>query len=101
MEGEAWIQAWSRISNWGSVPWRFLFGTTVQDALFQTQVKCAVSQAADTAADYRARTPTHVGLATALTNKPHLVSQTHVCVFFPEFFFFTEIFFSQKIPPHK
>ena len=89
IEGEAWIQAWSRIPNWGSVLWRLLFGMTVQDAFFQTQVKCAVSQAAATAADYRARTPPHVGLATALTNKPRLIPQTHVC------------FFSQKIPPHK
>lgn len=53
---------------------------------FQTQVKCAVSQAAATAADYRARTPPHVGLATALTNKP----RTHVCFFHRIFFFFTE-----------
>ena len=52
---------------------------------FQTQVKCAVSQAAATAADYRARTPPHVGLATALTNKP----RTHVCFFHRIFFFWS------------
>lgn len=89
MEGEAWIQAWSWIP-WGSVPWRLLFGMTVQDAFFQTQVKWAVSQAAATAANYRARTPTHVGLATALTNKPRHIPQTHVCVFFHRIFFSTE-----------
>lgn len=69
---------------------------TVQDTLFQTQVKCAVSQAAATAADYRAHIPTHVGLATTLTNKPHLVPQIHVRVFFPEFFFSQKYFFTEN-----